>query len=234
MSLFSAQTIACPSCGKDVEFDVNFSINADRRPDLRAAILDGSFQVQACTACDKPFRLEPEVTYVDQDRGQWILARPAPRRAEWPQLEQDARDSFALAHGPGAGRIAREMGAALSPRVVFGWAALREKIVCREAGLDDITLELTKLVLMRGLPETPFRADTELRLGAVQDQTLAMAWIRFADEALVESLQVPRTLYDEIAAAPQDWRSLREAFADARYIDLARLLVAAEPLAAPG
>jgi len=223
------QTVACPGCARQIEFDVNFSVNADRRPDLRAAILDGTFQVQECGSCGRAFRLEPEIGYVDFARGQWLLVRPAPRRAQWPRLELDARDSFDMAYGEHASRDARALGAALAPRVVFGWAALREKIVCNAAGLDDLALELTKIALLRALPDTPFDADTELRLGAVEGDELLLGWIRFADEALVESLRVPRALYEGIVAAPAEWQALRDDFAGARYVDMARLLLDAEP-----
>src|SRR5262249_36917688 len=127
MSLFLTQTIACPACKQSVEFDVNYSINADRRPDFREAILDGSFQVEECEHCGKAFRLEPQLSYIDLARRQWVLVHPGPRRTDWPQLEEDAKATYDLAYGPQAPASARAIGSALVPRVAFGWAALREK-----------------------------------------------------------------------------------------------------------
>lgn len=225
MSLFVTQDIPCPSCGKPVEFSVNFSVNADRRPDFRVAIIDGSFQEEECSHCGKAFRLEPEMTYLDIGRGQWILVRPASKRHEWPALEADAQSTFDLAYGDDAPAPARAIGASLAPRVTFGWAALREKLMCREAGLDDATLEMLKLLLMRTMPETPLTADTELRFGGTRDDDLHLAWIRFDDESVVETLSVPRGLYDDIAAAPQDWQALREHLTAGTYVDVTRLLV---------
>ena len=41
MSLFESAKSPCPKCGTPHAFEVVASVNADRRPDLRAAILDG-------------------------------------------------------------------------------------------------------------------------------------------------------------------------------------------------
>lgn len=225
MSLFVSQNLPCPSCGKSIEFAVNFSVNADRRPDFRAAIIDGSFQSEECGNCGTPFRLEPEMTYLDIGRGQWILVRPASKRQEWPMLEADARDAFDLAFGDAAPAPARAIGAGLTARVTFGWAALREKLLCREAGIDDATLEMLKLLLMRTMPETPLTADNELRFGGVQGDELHLAWIRFDDESVVETMVVPRGLYDDIDKSGEDWRGLREQLTAGTYVDVTRLLV---------
>lgn len=229
MSLFQTEKLACPGCGKPVEFHVNYSVNADRRPDFRDAILDGSFQREECGSCGKAFRLEPEMTYIDVKRGQWILVRPASRRAEWQQLEADAASTFELAYGAPASPQARAIGKSLAARVTFGWAALREKLVCGEAGLDDATLELLKISLVRGLDDVPLADDTELRLVRAESAELVLAWIRFVDEVAVEPLRVPRSLYDEIAAAKDAWKPLREQLTAGPYVDVTRLLVASGP-----
>jgi CpXC protein len=54
MSKFETQTLTCPSCGEAVDFEAVASVNADRRPDLREAILDFSFQRQVCLGDDAP------------------------------------------------------------------------------------------------------------------------------------------------------------------------------------
>src|SRR5437879_9048961 len=76
MSMFQTMTVNCPECGTAVDFKAVISVNADRRSDLRAAIIDGSFQRQPCPKCGKDFRLDPELTYVDVGRGQWIAVFP--------------------------------------------------------------------------------------------------------------------------------------------------------------
>ena len=44
MSIFESQDIPCPKCGEQVHVEVNFSVNADRRPEFREAILDGTWK----------------------------------------------------------------------------------------------------------------------------------------------------------------------------------------------
>ena len=224
MSVFRPRKLVCPACKGPVDFQTVFSVNADRRSDLRDAIIDGSFQRETCPKCGRAFRLEPEFIYFNLDRRQWILVRPFGAREQFADLERQARALYDTAFGDNAPPDLREETAAIRPRVVFGWAALREKLVCAQAGLDDAVLELVKLATIRGLDNTPFRDDTELRLVGVEGEELVLAWIRAVPEDLVETLRVPRELYDGIAADAEGWGALR-AELDANYfVDLSRLL----------
>src|SRR5437868_10649487 len=99
MSMFRTMMVNCPECGTAVDFKAVISVNADRRSDLRAAIIDGSFQRQPCPKCGKDFRLDPELTYVDVGRGQWIAAFPVAKLGHWKELEDQARATFAQAYG---------------------------------------------------------------------------------------------------------------------------------------
>jgi hypothetical protein len=65
MSLLQTQTIACPARGTRREADVFYSINADRRPDLRAGAIDGSCQRPVCECCLAAFRVDPDFNYLD-------------------------------------------------------------------------------------------------------------------------------------------------------------------------
>ena len=76
MSIFRTYELNCPACNTPVRFDLVMSVSADRRPDLREAILDGSFQRKVCPACATAFRPEPEFTYIDFARGQYIFVYP--------------------------------------------------------------------------------------------------------------------------------------------------------------
>jgi hypothetical protein len=231
MSIFQTQTVACPACARPVEFEVNFSLAADRRPDLREEILAGTFQKGYCPACGVSFRLDPQMTYMDVGRGQYILVRPAADLADWENFERQARGTFERAFGDASGAASRAIGRRLTVRVTFGWAALREKILAAERGLDDVTLELVKLALMRGRPELPLADDVELRLMDARDDVLDMAWLRAANEELVSTLEVPRALYDEVGAGAE-WAELRAAVSAGPYVDVNRLLVPAAPAAA--
>jgi hypothetical protein len=227
MSMFQTMTVNCPACGTAVEFKTVLSVNADRRPDLRAAIIDGSFQRQSCPKCGNDFRLDPELTYVDARRGQWIAAYPVAKVGQWKELEEQARTSFAKAYGPGAPAAARDLGKGMRPRLTFAWGGLREKIVAVDHQLDDVTLELVKLAIVRTTNSSPLSNETELRFGGVEDGKLTMAWIRAQTEELVEILTVPRKLYDDVIANEEGWRSLREELSAGLFVDMNRLLVVA-------
>ena len=227
MSIFRKVSVNCPACGAAVEFNAVFSVNVDRRQDLRDAVLDGTFQREDCPHCSKAFRLDPELTYVDVGRGQWIAAFPVAKQAQWRELEQNVRALFSKAYGEKASAVAREIGAGLKARLVFGWTALREKVYAADQGLDDVILELTKAAMVRGLDHPPTGPGTELRLLSIEGDTLLVAWLNAADESARELLRVPRSLYDEIAADTSGWAGLQEEISSGPFVDLDRLLVPA-------
>jgi len=226
MSLFRTFTVACPACGAAVAFSVVNSVNAARRPDLRDAILDGSFQRKSCPTCNESFRVEPEFNYLDVGRNQWVAAFPLSKLGEWEKWERHTRDIFDKAFGSQASRPAQEIGADLTARLTFGWAALREKLVAADGGLDDLTLELCKIAMVRGLESQPLANHTELRLYGFEEQDLVMGWIVATSEFPVDMLRVPRSLYDEIAADPDGWQLLREELSPGLFVDGQKLMIA--------
>jgi hypothetical protein len=225
--MFRNMMVNCPECGAAVGFKAVMSVNADRRPDLRAAILDGSFQRQPCPSCGKVFRLDPALTYIDVGRGQWIAVFPVAKLGHWKELEEEARVTFAHAYGPQAPAAARKRGARLKQRITFGWGGLREKLVAAEHRLDDVTLELAKLAILRHSETSPVSSETDLRLIDVEGEVLVMAWLQAANEAIVEKLRVPKEVCDAIAADPAGWQALRDEIAAGLFVDMNRLLVAA-------
>lgn len=224
---FRPVTLACPRCQAEATFDRVDAVSADHRPDLRDAILGGDFQRKDCLRCGATFRLDTDFVYVDAARGQWIAAAPVAALGAWKLRERGAREQFARSFGAGAPAPQRKIGAKLSPRLVFGWPALREKLRARAHGLDDVALEGCKAALMRRLGELPFGPDNDLRLFDVSASRLVFAWVRPADSGVGEMVGVPRSLYDEIAAdAGGAWAAWREAYADTLFVDLNRELVA--------
>ena len=228
MSIFRTETLPCPLCAEPVEFEVCQSVNADRRPDLRTAIIERRFQRETCAVCDTEFRRPPDMTYMNIGRKQWIIAAPAPVVAEWGAMEKQARATFDRSYGPTASPMAQEMAVGLAVRVVFGWAAFREKLVAAEAGLDDATLELLKLSVIRNDADL-LDEKSELRLIDATPDTLTLARVVTVTDALEELLTVPRAAYDAIAAAPAVWADLKAELTAGPFVDLHRLLVAPQP-----
>ncbi len=223
MSMFETVQLACPACGEQVDFEACGSVNAGRSPELRAAILDGSFQSSACAACETVFRLAPQFNYLDIGRSQWLTVHPVARIGDWAALEAEALSLFGDAYGASAPGTAREIGRDIAPRVAFGWWGLAEKLVAAEAGLDDALLELVKIALLRSQDSMPFATGNELRLAALEDDALVMFWVEPRSEAMVEALRVPRGIYDQIAAQPEGWETLHAAITSGIFVDLQRL-----------
>jgi hypothetical protein len=227
MSVFRTQTLPCPMCGAEVDFELVISVNADRRPDLRAAILDNSFQRQACPSCSTNFRVDPEFTYMDMGRGQYIGVWPVARRSEWRQCSERTQQAFDAALGAGASPAARKLGEKMQPRVVFGWPALIEKILARQAGIDDRTLEIAKVVAMGSGSEAPLPGQRELRFVALSGDDLVLAWVTTAESRLSAPMKVPRQLIADIEAEPAAWQELRDDVAEGLVIDFQREMLAA-------
>jgi hypothetical protein len=226
MSIFQHTVVDCPGCERALGFELVVSISADRRPDLRTAVLDGSFQRERCPHCGVQFRVDPELTYIDIGRGQYIGTWPVARRRRWQEHAARSRASFDRAFGGDASDAARAIGDALAFRVVFGWPALTEKLLARDAGIDDITLEVAKLAVVSRLESAPLPGEQELRLIAAGDE-LTFGWVRADGERLGDCLLVPRTLLEDIERDADAWRELRAAVADGPVVDFQREMLAA-------
>ncbi|HIV70059.1 MAG TPA: CpXC domain-containing protein [Candidatus Aquabacterium excrementipullorum] len=229
MSIFHHVQAACGHCGQRNDVARTASVNAGRRPDLRAAILDGSFQRETCVSCGTVLRLPPHLTYIDMARGQWFLVESAEAIERWQTAEKAARETHDRAFGSRAAPHARELGETLRARLVLGWTALREQLWCDELGLDDITLELLKLDLLGDMESAPLADQTELRLVVGDAETLRFDWIELATERPLEGVEVPRSVYDELVAQADDWAGLRARFDGALLVDWRRLTFEATP-----
>jgi hypothetical protein len=229
MSLIRTQTITCPACENQSRHEIAESVNADRRPDLRDAILDDSFQRIICPVCGGALRFSPHMTYFDSERHQWILALPAHDRPIWESFESGALDIFNRGFGPAAPRMAQSLGKTLTSRVTFGWSGLREKLLCVQFGVNDADLELLKVLLMGTVESTHVRDDAALRLiGVDASGDLLIGWVSDDNESVDETLTVPRSLLGDIASDPDAWDALRAEIANGSFVDATKLLVQPE------
>jgi hypothetical protein len=226
MSLFLRVTAICTRCGKETETELAASVNADRRPDLRDAIIGGYFQALACSSCGNMIRLPAHLTYMDISRGQWILVEDTDRLEQWYEAEVEATDLYDRAFGRLAPPLQRQMGADIDARLVFGWTALREKLIARQAGLDDGILELLKISVLRNVPAPPLNDRTELRLiDVAEDGELLLRWVnRLTEEGIVD-LPLKRELYDALAANLDPWEPLLADLRRGLFVDMGRLLI---------
>ncbi len=224
MSVFNQATAICGKCGAENVVKLAASVNADRRADLRAAILDGSFQATKCEKCGTALRLPAHLTYLDIGRGQWILVETSELLPHWQEAEQEAQTAYDLAFGPDAPEEAREIGEGLKPRLVFGWFALREKLIAAEFSLDDITLELLKMSIIANVGGAPMADQSELRLTGGDAEQLHFAWIVGNTEQVLATLDVAREEYDAIEDDAEDWAALRADLTAHLFVDIQRSL----------
>lgn len=156
MSTFAPATLMCP-CGERVHADVADGLHISRLPEVRRAILDGTFHRFPCPACGRVLQIEKLLAYTDFPRRHWFTVVPERDlaiRGRWIQL---ADESFRTTMVDRAAPIVKSWAPEFTRRVVFGLASLREKLVLSDEGLDDRLIELLKLDLRRelGLLEEP-------------------------------------------------------------------------------
>jgi hypothetical protein len=223
MSVFTRTTMNCPACGGAVVFDLVHSVNAGRRPDLRVAILDRSFQRQPCLSCGTTFRVEPTFTYLDLPRKQFLGVWPASSLGEWKVHEQRTRAAFDKAFGPGSDGAPLAEG--MTARCVFGWLGLNEKLIAHEHGIDDTELELAKLATMRVMGDVKLGRDREFRLVGASEEELIVGWLHTSSEEIDGEFSVPRQIISDIEAAPDTWAALRADVAGDTFVDYRRALV---------
>jgi len=225
MSMFDFVTASCGKCGTAAEIEVVVSVNADRRPDLREEILDGTFQAVSCPSCATRLRIPPQFVYLDVGRGQWIAAHSTDELEQWPEIERTAAEAFDDAFGTGAPEAVRELAGGVTPSVVFGWPALRERLLCADLGLSAATLEVLKMaVIAEG--KFPWGIEEELRLVGGDAAVLHFDLLDSATEGPRYQLDVPREAYDAAATDPEPWEPVRELIAGGLFIDVRRVLVA--------
>jgi hypothetical protein len=213
-----AHAIPCPSCATPVSCLPLRDIDAERRPALRAAIMERSLGRVTCHACGHGFREEPRFTLVDHAAGLYLAVWPAMEVATWKACAEASETAFAATFAASPGPAFR--------RVVFGWPALREKLLAIGAGIDDTTLELAKLGVIRETRDGRIAGGFDFRLIAIEGEELLLGWIPTGTDAPVDVLGVPRALIAEIESTPRPWQELRDALTGGWFVDYQRSLLA--------
>jgi len=223
VSLFHPITVKCPFCDELVTVNAVGSVNADRRPDYRDAILEDRFQDTTCGSCEKSFRLQPEFNYLDAARRQWISALPAADMPNYLALEDEMTELFATSYGSKAPVAAQDVGKTLDVRVTFGWPAIREKLFARANNIDDVSLEIMKLDVLRQLPSAPLGPGIELRLVDMLGDDMIFAWLRTQAEEALEQFKVPAAWFHGIADNPDPWTAIRIKLTNGPFVDMQKL-----------
>lgn len=141
MSTFYPYRMRC-ECGTTSVVDLVAGIHITRLPEARQQILDGTFQVFTCSGCGQATAVTAPTVYTDFERDQYVVVETPPRRPWSSVRATHARvfeDSFTS--GP---PIATEMASRFAKRGVYGFPALREKLLIWDASLDDLVVEGVK------------------------------------------------------------------------------------------
>ena len=223
MSLFRTVNVKCPQCENVMRIAAVGSVNADRRPDLREAILENNFQDHVCEHCQTVSRLQPEFNYLHAGNRLWIAALPARLFPHYLTHEDEALALFEQTYGAKAPAAAQAVGRNLDIRVTFGWPAVREKLLLRDSGLDDVVVEMMKLDLLRKLPSAPLAPGVELRVVAVMERDLLFGWLRTDTEEVLEEFTTPRGWYNLIADEQDPWLPVRAQIENGPFVDMQKV-----------
>jgi len=214
MSQTATHEVRC-RCGATVSVFCADSINAERHPHMRDAILSRTLHVFQCAACLTSISVEKSLLYVDLGRRQLYSMHPASERA----LEREHGDAlikiWSTAVGDQAGEAARTLfdGETFHVRLCYGLEELREKIVAHDAGLRDLVIEALKVEAMAEAEELRKLGVITLRFDGVNAAgQLVFVAERATDPPTVleVGLVIDRARYDALAALA--WQDLLARF----------------------
>jgi hypothetical protein len=181
MSITLVRRIPCRRCGREIEAVTLESANIMRHPHFQDQLLERRLLRMSCPRCGAVHLHFDRFMWTDLPGRFCAIVLDESERPSWADLEEEARDAIAVpfAEGP---PVVRELGAALTIRLVFGLDELREKVLCRMHELDDRDVEALKI-------ELPYGCVLE---GVVPGQTLTfmdgdravgVRWRSYADMA---------------------------------------------------
>jgi hypothetical protein len=221
MSTFVPSTIVC-KCGERYSVEVANGLHISLRPDLRQQILDGTFHRFFCPSCGMTAMIDATMSFTDFPRRQWFTVAPAnglPWRRQWLEI---ARTSFQATMVDNAPELVVGWGHEMTRRLMFGLAALREKLITSDAGLDDRVVELLKIQIVRDL-RGELSPNHYFHLVAVEDD--ALVFERTHPDGIIRSFAIPRRIYEDLARDPELPKLIELAFPDGLLIDHRAMLV---------
>ncbi len=132
MSKISEKNFICPSCGHKGKFKMYESVNVSLDPKLRDEVISGKIFEWICPECSKSYNIRYDLLYHDMDNAFQIYYSPN----NCSGINKMVNDM--LAKYPGMRKLCRTADTL---------NALREKIYIFEEGLNDIAIELCKVIM---------------------------------------------------------------------------------------
>ena len=124
--------IPCPKCSESTEAKLYMSINATNEPTLRGDVLDEKLFKFRCTACGYEARLTYPVLYNDMKNRFMVYLIPEVDRFQLEDVELEQK-------------YERLVG--VRKRLASDFNSFKEKVFIFESALDDMAVEITKLVI---------------------------------------------------------------------------------------
>lgn len=124
--------VPCPKCSEGVEAKLYMSINATTEPILREDIMDEKLFRFRCTSCGHEARLTYPVLYNDMKNHFMVYLIPAIDRFQLEDTELEQK--YEHLHS-------------VRKRLTPDFNSFKEKVFIFESGLDDMAVEITKLVV---------------------------------------------------------------------------------------
>jgi hypothetical protein len=215
MSTFVPSTIAC-RCGEHYVVEVANGLHISARPDIRQQILAGTFHRFACPACGALTQIDTLLSYTDFPARHWFTIAPSTGLAWRNRYLEIARQGFEATMQRNAPDLVIGWGTEMTRRLIFGLAALREKLVLFDAKLVDRVIELLKIQLIRDLHDT-FSANDYFHVVAVTETELTFE--KTHPDGIIRSAPVPRAFYDDLAREPTLEAILDHSFPDRLVYD---------------
>jgi CpXC protein len=223
MSTFYSEMVCCPHCGTQVLQSVAHSINAKRSPHYKQAILAGQFQRYACSTCGQDYIVDKALIYFDDQDKIWIGMFSAAQERDWQRYENEPMQAYHFACGAAAPSVAQAIGQDMKIRTVFGLSALREKILCCQAGMDDTILEILKFRLALSGDRFVLEPSLRLRLLEICHPDLIFQ-VESATYTAPQTIAVDGQLYETLMQELELWASLRQQIDRSPYRDMGKLL----------
>lgn len=131
MSIITEALAPCSKCGQQTKVTVYRSINISENPELKAKVRDGSLFLWECPHCGQVNLAKYETLYHDPQARLMVWLMP---EGEISETQMQAITMHTKAMGDYTLRRVNDMG------------SLMEKVLIRDAGLDDVVLEMCKYV----------------------------------------------------------------------------------------
>ena len=176
--------VRCPACGKEQDAALVQTIDTAENPADKAKLLAGELNVLACS-CGKRTQLAANILYSDKARGYFCQVVPGGEQAM-----EEAAAAFAASGVSGVRRLVPSQN------------ALVEKVKLHDAGLQDWTIEMIKVLLLASIGEL----DRVLLFEEADDEVIR--WVMFNEDGDAERVSSPRAQYDKLAerSAPNELR----------------------------